>query len=402
MAAVEEKHRRTAKDVEHAMKSSNLDESELNDIVQILRFSPDCNETSDIKFLELNPHLLESLKENDCLSFRGSDEESVVLCTKNRTYKLKEAETSNSLLLVPDLKFSKATASNVAEGRMLQETSVRGVFHVYFEVTECQPLLRKLPHLLQPTAFNGIEYESIVDQSKLYDWEKLREEIQASDDELREALSTFMVANINGFLRRLTFEYETRALTMMLDLIEENSWEPDEIDKEMSFDLLAEFIPHSVFEVLFHAYAEPSGKSKNDGQPLFRYNEKQVSRFLAKVLLAASPCNSYDEFMAAWKIGTPEGMEPQESWLRGIAIIVFNSRKNVREVVSYPVEDLPDDIYDRFDELFKTKEPWTIEEITPYIIDLTTNKMNVNALLTKYARSSTVNGIKLYNSKHGR
>lgn len=59
-------------------------------------------------------------------------------------------------------------------------------------------------------------------------------------------------------------------LTMMLDLIEENSWELDEIDKEMTYSLLIDFIPYSVFQVLFHAYAQPSGKSKKNGEPLFR------------------------------------------------------------------------------------------------------------------------------------
>lgn len=34
--------------------------------------------------------------------------------------------------------------------------------------------------------------------------------------------------------------------------------------------------------------------------------------------------------------------------------------------------------------------------------NLTTNKMNVNALLTKYARCSIINGIKYYSSKYGK
>lgn len=34
--------------------------------------------------------------------------------------------------------------------------------------------------------------------------------------------------------------------------------------------------------------------------------------------------------------------------------------------------------------------------------NLTTNKMNVNALLTKYARCSIINNIKYYSSKYGK
>lgn len=39
----------------------------------------------------------------------GDPEENVVLCTSSKTYDVKEAETSNSLMLVPDLMFAAAT-----------------------------------------------------------------------------------------------------------------------------------------------------------------------------------------------------------------------------------------------------------------------------------------------------
>ena len=37
---------------------------------------------------------------------RGQADDSAVLCTKNKTYDLKLAETSNTMLLLPDLKLS--------------------------------------------------------------------------------------------------------------------------------------------------------------------------------------------------------------------------------------------------------------------------------------------------------
>lgn len=52
--------------------------------------------------------------------------------------------------------------------------------------------------ILGSTAFNGVEYEKLVDQTKLYDWNKLQSHIQASDEELRKALSEYLVVNING------------------------------------------------------------------------------------------------------------------------------------------------------------------------------------------------------------
>lgn len=37
--------------------------------------------------------------------FKGDQNESAVLCTETKTYDVKEAETSNSILLLPELKF---------------------------------------------------------------------------------------------------------------------------------------------------------------------------------------------------------------------------------------------------------------------------------------------------------
>ncbi len=48
--------------------------------------------------------MVSSLKESNLLC-RGEEEESVVLCTSTHTFDVKEAETSNSLLLLPDLSF---------------------------------------------------------------------------------------------------------------------------------------------------------------------------------------------------------------------------------------------------------------------------------------------------------
>jgi len=53
----------------------------------------------------------------------------------------------------------------------------------------------------------------------------------------------------------------------------------------------------------------------------------------------------------------------------------------------------------RFDFLFERRKKWTLEEISPYVNDLTTDKLDVGALLTKYSRASTQNGVKVFSSR---
>lgn len=73
-----------------------------------------------------------------------------------------------------------------------------------------------------------------------------------------------------GHYRMVSFEYEARALTDMLEFVDDSSMKSDEIDKEASIDALHELIPEAVFNALFEKYAEPSGKFKDSGETLYR------------------------------------------------------------------------------------------------------------------------------------
>lgn len=61
-------------------------------------------------------------------------------------------------------------------------------------------------------------------------------------------------------------------------------------------------------------------------------------------------------------------IEPKEEYLKGIALIKWNNSTMTREVVSFTEANLPIDINERFNELFKAKNKWTVQEITPYIM----------------------------------
>lgn len=393
---------RNVEHVRETLRSADIDESDLNGTTQILYPAEDLFSGHGIKLVELDEQLLEIINKGDSLSFKGSSNESAVLCTENQTYEIKEAETSNSLLLVPDLMLADDTKSSAEQGRVIKRCCVTGIFHTYYEVHECKPRVDKILTILQPSCYNGKEYESNIDSMTLYDWDKLKNEIQASEDEIKQALNDHLVVMINGFLRLISFEAEVRYVTYMLDLFNDYSWEVDEVDKEVTYDSLKELIAEPIFNALFEKYTSLSEKVKEDGSPFYRYNEEKVCKLLAKVFLSAIPINKYNDFMESWKMGAPEKIVPKEEYLRGIAIIIYNKSIMQKEVISFPEETLPKNINDRLKEIFKVREKWTLEEITPYISKFETNRMNVNGLLTKYARCSMQTGVKYYSSKHGK
>ncbi|KAK2577012.1 hypothetical protein KPH14_011974 [Odynerus spinipes] len=393
---------RTVEHVQETLKLAAIDESNLTGISQILYPTEDTYSDHSIKLLELDEQLLEIVNKGDCLAFKGRKDECAVLCTKNQTYEIKEAETSNSLLLISDLSLGPETKNPERSNRLVKRCCVKGIFHTYYEVLECKPHVDKILAILEPSCYNGKEYESTVDLTTLYDWDKLQNEVQASEDELKQALSDHLVVTIDGYLRLVSFEAEARYVTYMLDLFNDYSWEIDEVDKETTCDSLKELIPESLFQALFDRYTILSEKVKEDSTPLYRYNEEKICKLLAKVLISALPTNKYEDFMESWKIGVPEKITPKEEYLRGIALVIYNKNNMQREVVSFPEENLPKNLHDRLTEIFKAKEKWTFEDITPYVLCFTTSKLNVNGLLTKYARCSMHNGVKYYSSKHGK
>lgn len=401
MESVNRSDERTKEDVCLILDLATIKESELNTVTQCLYPMQD-HEINDLMLLEVNEHILEQLDEGDVISFRGNKQDDAILCTKNRTYEVKEAEISNSWLLVPDLRLSKTTSMGEITERTMERRNIIKIFTSYYEVKETKPNLANLSTLLAPSSFNGLEYESAIDSKTLYTWQKLQNELQASDYELKQALRNFLIADINGYLRLISFDVEARSLNLMLDYFGEQSGELDEVDKESIYECLKEVIYEPVFNAIFERYTEKSTKTKDDGSPLYKCNEEKCCTMVAKILLAASPVTEYKEFMEIWKIGIPDKMQLKEEYLCGSALVTYNASKMQKEIISCPEEDLPNNIYNRLNELFRIKAKWTTEEITPYIIRFTKDTMNANALLTKYTRCSTKNGIKYYGSKHGK
>ncbi|KAL7299430.1 hypothetical protein TKK_0007673 [Trichogramma kaykai] len=350
--------------------------------------------------LEADDHILKSIEAGECVSFRGELDEPAVLCSGTRSYEVKEAETSSTCLLIPSIDEMEAKAGDLSEKKM-ESVQILGVYSKYFEIRECSPKLGKLVRVLEPTAFKGLEYENTIEKSALLDWDKVKSIIQASDGEILRHIPDLLVVEMNGYFRLISFEFEARAVPLMLDLLEANSWEIDEVDKEESYDSLKEIIPKPVFECLFAKYASPSDKTKKDGTKLYKYDEEKSTKLLARMLLTGCPSNNLSDFMEAWQIGCPPALKPKEEYLYGVGIILEDDMRRKR--VNLFLEcDLSDNLSTRLDQLFKAKPKWTVKEITPYLEKFSTSRQDVNAILTKFARQATVNGERFYCSKHGR
>ncbi|KAI8123704.1 hypothetical protein FF38_08718 [Lucilia cuprina] len=409
---------RTLDDVKGIIKHAKLDERNLTQVTQALYY-PSADIVSDnLKLLELDDHMLGQIRDGQVLQFKGGLNEKVVLCTDEKTYDVKTAEISNSLLLVPDLKFGAATSTSPLKSprtanntslerslnesadddleieRKLEQRKILKIFHEYFECREIKPRFRKMGDLLQLTRYSGPENEECIDRKLLFSFEQLLDTVQCSRKEFIEGLRLYRAIEYEGWMRVLECEYEYRIVNLMVGLIAENSWPLDEVEREETITALDGIAPKQIVEGLFDLYTtESKGKDNR-----YTYNEELVARIVAQNILQPGLKFRVDEFLSTWQEALPEGMKCEEKYLKGLGI--FDKEGGTPCVRSLSEENLPLNIHDRMRLLFKTKAKWTLDEIEPYIECFTTPVLSVSSLMAKQARSLMENGVRYYVAKH--
>ena len=367
-----------------------LSREDLLPLSQIVTFDSTQFDQNVVKIMEVDKGLAEALETGSTLTLRGEAEDGVVLCSADKTYDVKEAETSNSLLLLDGVTWPQEASAGCGNDNptALERRSIQGVYHTYLEVKEMRPRLRRLFHLISEK--NG-QYPG----GSGFRFEDLCSRIQCSETELRAGLAEAGAMEMDGKWYTLQADDKMRVLSLITNFIEENSWPLDGVVREETLRELAEIESRGVVEHVFDAFLDPTDGGGGDKYSL---NAPAVSRFYGEYLLQTTG-NAFNlaEFAVMWQQAVPEGVGTDvQKDLRGIALVD-------KKVVKYfPEWKLTENVQERLASLFAIKEKWTMDEIAPFVEKLTAPKLNVNALLTKYSRVSMINGVKHFSSKHGK
>jgi sister chromatid cohesion protein DCC1 len=363
--------------------------------------------------------MLAEIENGNQLIFKGALHEKVVLCTQNKTFEVRNAEQTNSLLVVPNLLLAQATSvsplksptsnnvnksldrslesdeesTQTIQTHEIQHKPILKIFYDYMECRQVKPRFKKIQDLLHMTPYTGPENEHLVERKMLFTRRQLFDTAQCSSGEFDELLRRIRCIKIDGFMRLLEYGYEYRVVALMLSLINENSWELDSVDRAETIAALDGIIPDEITQATFDFYTE---KVPDTGK--FRYNEEMVCRIIAQNVLQEGLKFHIDEFMETCQSALPEGMEMKESYLAGIGVVDRDCQApNIRGLFE---ENLPVNLPDRLRILFKTKERWTLQQIAPYVELFTTPQLAVTSLLAKHVRSVMENGTRLYVAKH--
>ncbi|CAL1540282.1 unnamed protein product [Lymnaea stagnalis] len=388
---------RSLSDISCILEFAKLDAADLKPCVQCLYFSEHL-ENDMFKLIELDEPVLEALQHGNKVEIRGDPSEGAVLVTDSLTYDLKEAETSNSMLLLSQLTFG-AELQKVAD-REIANKQVTSVVHNYYEIRPIKPRLKKLHMLLMNNPYRGPECEGDeLDTGKNYTFRELQSCIQASDKELRAGLLKMNACDIKGKWRLLDFEFSGSVIYHIIQLCEERNWLSEGVNMEECCQVLGELFPREVIEHLVQCYSREDDASAETGESrrIYFLSEDKICKHFAELCLRNSGKFNLNDFLRAWQESVPEGMKTSISQLEGMALMDKDSNPPV--IWFYNVDELPEEISERFEALFEEKKKWSLDEITPYVKDLTDDKTDVGALLTKFARASLQQGIKMFSSR---
>ncbi|XP_018887409.1 sister chromatid cohesion protein DCC1 isoform X2 [Gorilla gorilla gorilla] len=343
--------KRTRDEVDATLQIAKLNAAELLPAVHCLGFGPGASGAAagDFCLLELEPTLCQQLEDGHSLVIRGDKDEQAVLCSKDKTYDLKIADTSNMLLFIPGCK---------TPDQLKKEDSHCNIIH-----TE-------------------------------YTTEDLLDQIQASEEEIMTQLQVLNACKIGGYWRILEFDYEMKLLNHVTQLVDSESWSFSKVPLNTCLQELGPLEPEEMIEHCLKCYGK---KYVDEGEVYFELDADKICRAAAQMLLQNAVKFNLAEFQEVWQQSVPEGMVTSLDQLKGLALVDRHSRPEI--IFLLKVDDLPEDNQERFNSLFSLREKWTEEDIAPYIQDLCGEKQTIGALLTKYSRSSMQNGVKVYNSR---
>ncbi|KAG7269766.1 hypothetical protein CRUP_010791 [Coryphaenoides rupestris] len=299
---------RTLEEVRATMQIAKLQDDELLKTVHCLSFGQNVL-SADYSLMELDDTLL---------VIRGDKDERAVLCSGDKTYDLKLADTSNLLLFVPGCKTPDQLTGSQDSAHVVQ-TQIWGFCSSYWELRKQRPKLRKLKQLLMENPYEGPALRGQVeeeDTGNLYTMQDLLERIQASEVEIQAQLQTLHACQ----------------------LVDSESWSFSKVPLDTCLEELSPLEPREMIEHWLNCYGKQF--TEKDGV-FYALDEDKVCRATALLLLQNAVKFNLREF--------------QDS----LALVDRGSGPDT--ICLLRVEDLSEDTQERFN------QPWTEADITPYI-----------------------------------
>jgi sister chromatid cohesion protein DCC1 len=411
-----------------------------------------------LHLFELDADLVKVLSSGERLEFVGAPEDELVCCSAERTYRVKKVESSNTTLVLEAAGSHDRGQENSSGGRNAHVTNskndlktadlnVVSTVKCTYELVREAPdfsilrgLLRQSPLTLIEACAAGeggnTEAMEIVGSDNvargLYNFAALRARIRASDAELRgelEAAGAFEAED--GSWRILAPECLRAVFGSILDGIDEMGWSIKAIPEKNAVAYVRDVHGTLPTRVIMRCLSLHGSRAEAEGgDALWALDGARVATFRAEQLLrcgsttvgqrvadvarvgaqaaptagvgaaggsapAADRAWPLDRFMDEWRASLPQGVDVDESLLRGRALFgeslpLARGKGVQRTVQALPIAELAPGADARMAQLFAIRPKWTLEQLRPFILDLCGPGKGTTEgqLLLKHCRSS--------------
>uniref|UniRef100_A0A1I8A3Z5 Sister chromatid cohesion protein DCC1 n=1 Tax=Steinernema glaseri TaxID=37863 RepID=A0A1I8A3Z5_9BILA len=344
----------------------------------------------DYKLVELPKDLADKFEKGEKFVLRGDADDFPVLCTEDRTFLIKEAEISNQMIFADGL----SLASGVAEGDVkLELRPISAVRNIFWELTEIEHIsMNRLKEILREDEMHW--EESIESIQKTHTWEYLLDHVQMSEQQLRDSLRSQPTVEVGGVFRWLSSDYRDRLVNEITDLCDERAVSDVNVDC-VTFAGLRSRLPGSICDQAIQWFLRDQCKPNEGEEGVYVLDEAQICRSKASQILRTTVQFNLDHFERIMEKMMPVPLDLKYEYLRGLALVTetMTAGKTVRYLA---VEDLPENLKDRFQLLFSLKSPWKYSEVEPYLDDVCSSSKAKGQVLLRYCRCAKVGTEKTY------
>ena len=388
---------------------------------QVITFAENV-EINNLRLLQLpNKSFLRDLESSREFILKGDESSAVgptVLCTSDKTYIMRKAETSNTMLLLD---------TKVDDGKIVNPNpQIRSIASHFYELSEHKPSLLKLRKIfkaatlsvedLEQTGSDGAEMsegfeadnedyhaqESVVslsDHAKEAGGRKRKRTCKPQSGFSLDEILGMMLASereVIAALRQIqAFEYKGRwhcldevsfqeTFDMVLTVITAKCLTLDHVPEETVCSDLIDTPEVAVVETL-RAHSKTFKADLTEQGRFWCLDPVKVTKFRLRQVLKSKTFLGKEELFAQWSAALPRGSaEPDTAHLKGLA--VSKIKNGEEKYYFFDANVLPDNPAQCFKQLFAFKERWIPEDIEPYILHLEGPDCTRANLLRKFTR----------------
>lgn len=348
------------------------------------------------KLIQLPKDLVEYMKSNEntrkedlIIKSPADSKNDLVLCTPSRTWKVRQMNHSNTVLLMNNMNVNKLGTSllSLVKDQLREDlpNKLVGFTKLSYEY-ELSSTAGSLSTSRLPT-YNGKK----VSEGLKYNIEQFLDDSPISTSQFLHQWYQLGGSQVDGFAVVLTQKLITEILLTLIPILIANGISYDTEDYNLDLPRIAGLMKQQstifttpVVTTILNKFGHP--KPGDSGNRKFRLNNDEVSKWfgIQTLISKKSKLISPNEFLIEWKSSFPPAYNvPIElETLRG------HYYRPVGDKIQYlnPNQLSDNDVSTRIKDLFAIVKEWDFDEFVPFVAQFVPAGKKADTVILKYAR----------------